>query len=83
MASRKEHRARPTGVKPIFRRDVQLIDAEGFLVQIPFEELKRFRVSRKKKWNVPVADDGGTDGGTPSRQTCEETSDTGMMGCSG
>lgn len=74
-------RPRPgPGPDPMPEVHVQFVGADGYLYQIPSERLRDFLVEDERIWPLPmstVAD--GEDGG--SRPTCEDTKDTGMMGC--
>lgn len=76
----------------LLSRTVQFVDAEGFVIQIPYKELVKFRKPAGAFWKVPrYAAEDGPDGGTPdggtgtedSRGSCEDTGDTGMTGCGG
>lgn len=58
---------------------VQFVGANGLLYQIPAGRLDEFRVRDEEIWPLPMASVASDDGG--SRPTCEDTKDTGMMGC--
>jgi hypothetical protein len=65
-----------TRIRPGIRSDIQFIDNDGYLIQIPYNELKRFRIPLNKRILISKQP-----GATSSGDRCYDTDDTGAMGC--
>lgn len=65
-----------TRVRPDIRSDIQFIDNEGNLIQIPYDELIKFRVPQNKAIVISRQPDNAH---SEDIATC----DSGIMGCPG
>jgi len=72
------NKSKSSKIEPLYTRNVQFLDSEGYVVQIPFDEVKKYRVPKRAVRKVFRED--SPDGGS-SRETCETSKDTGMTGC--